>query len=441
MVGMTLTDLLPELEGRALLPGDDAFAAASTPWNTAIALRPAAVVEAASVADVRAVVQYAARAGLHVAPQSTGHGAEALGSDLAGAVLLRTGALDAIAIDAEARRARVGAGVTAGALARAAGAHGLAAPLGLASSVGVAGLALGGGVGWLGRAHGLAANNIISLDVVTADGEARHVDAASEPELFFALRGGGGRFAVVTGLEIALHAVDELSAGTLSWPIAAAPEVLEQFRRWTQGAPDALSAVARTVALPDGPIVAVTAAFLGPHADAERLLAPLRGGTTGDTFGPIAPADLVTVAGDPEEPGPSRGEGWLLKDLTPDVVGAVCALAAEGVLGVTELRQLGGALGRPAPAGHGAIAQIDAPWAFFAGGFAPDTAAATRIASALLDARERMSPWTADQILLNSSTAGTNPSRAFPPAVWERLHTIHTTYDPTHLILSTHTSG
>src|SRR4051812_34008425 len=123
---MTLTDLLPDLDGRLALPGDDGHAAAAQPWNLAIRLAPAAVVEVATIADVQAVVRRARAAGLRVAPQTTGHGAEQLTSDLRDAILLKTTGLDAIAIDAERRVARIGAGVKAGALAAAAAAHGLA---------------------------------------------------------------------------------------------------------------------------------------------------------------------------------------------------------------------------------------------------------------------------------------------------------------------------
>ena len=446
------TDLLPDLDGRVVLPSDAGYDEARAPWNTAIDLRPAAVVEAASVADVQAVVRHARAAGLRVAPQGTGHGVEALGGDLSDAILLRTRRLDAIVIDPEARTARVGAGATAAAVARAAGEHGLAAPLGLAPSVGVTGLALGGGVGWLSRAHGLAANHIISLDVVTADGAARHVDAASDPDLFFALRGGGGRYALVTGLELGLHAVDAVSAGALAWPVEAAPEVLEQARRWALDAPDSLSTVVRVLAVPPletipeairgRRIVTVVAAHLGPHHDGERLIAPLRGsGTLMDTFGPIGLPDLVTVAGDPEQPGPARGDGLLVKELTPDLVRAVAGIVADeafSAFGVLELRQLGGALGRPAPAGHGALAHVDAGWALFAGGYAPDAEAAGAIVAAFAEVRERLAPFTADQVLLNSSAAGVDPARAFAPETWARLQRIREAYDPDRLIAAAH---
>jgi FAD/FMN-containing dehydrogenase len=451
---MTLTDPLPKLDGRLLLPGDDGFDDAGRPWNRAIEQRPAAVAEVASVADVQAVIAHARAAGLRVAAQATGHGAEALDTGALGAaVLVRTHRLDGVAIDREARTARIGAGATAGAVARAAGEHGLAPVLGLAPSVGVAGLALGGGIGWLSRVHGLAANNIISLDVVTADGAARRVDAGNDPDLFFALRGGGGGFAIVTALEVALHAVDEVSAGALTWPAEHAPEVLEQVRRVAPSLPDAASVVARVLQVPPLPevpeairsrrIVMVVVTHLGPHADGERLIAPLRGagGLSMDTFGPIGPGDLVTVAGDPEEPGPARGEGLLLEDLTTDVLAAVHEILddpALAPLGIIELRQLGGALGRPAPAGHGAIAQVEAGWVWFAGGFAPDGDAAGAVLAAIDGAAERLAPFAAPGLLLNGAAHGADPARAFAPEAWARLGEVKRSYDPDGLILAAH---
>ena len=449
---LPLDRLRADLDGRLLLPGDRDYDRARLPWNRSVEQHPAAVVEAASVADVQATVRRARALGLRVAPQSTGHGAESLAS-LAGAILLRTAALDDIDVDVDARTARVGAGVTAGAVAVAAGEHGLAPVLGLAPSVGVAGLALGGGLGWLSRTHGLASNNVVALDVVTADGVARRVDAHHDADLHHALRGGGGRFAIVTGLELALHPVDGVSAGMLAWPVEATADVLEQVRRWALTAPDCASAVVRVLSVPPiegapAPIrgrrvVAVVAAHLGTPADADRQIAPLRGagGTLVDTFGPVAPRDLVHVAGDPEEPGPGRGDGLLLRELAPDTVAAVAGLVADDALealGVLELRQLGGALRRPAPSGHGPLAGVDVGWAVFAGGFAPDAAACAAIDEAIGRVRERLAPWTAPQVLLNLSSGGVDPEAAFGAPTWDRLQRIRHAYDPDKVILAHH---
>lgn len=385
------------VRGSVHLAGDEGYDAARSTWNLSVDLRPDAVVEPADDEDVAAAVRVAAAAGLRVAPVSTGHGAETLGP-LGGAVLLRTGALDAVTIDPDARTATIGAGAVAADVAAAAAEHGLAPVLGLAPTVGVAGLALAGGTGWLSRAYGLAADQVRSLEVVTADGERLRADAGSEPELFWALRAGGGCLAVVTALELTLHPVEELSAGMLAWPAERTAEVLEEFRRWTWDAPETLTGVFRRLSLPDvdaipaplrgKQIVAVLACHLGPAADAERLIAPMRGGTLVDTFGPIGPAELVRVAGDPEQPTPARGDGWLLRSLEADVVDAVADLASSGGLDdltVFELRQLGGAMSR-----------LPGEVAVFTGGAAVDAASHARIVERIAALRERLAPWTAD---------------------------------------------
>ena len=401
------------------------------PGTSSVDQRPAAVVEAAGVEDVQAVL----RSGMRVAPQATGHGSELL-PDLEGAVLLKTSRLRDVTV--EDGIVRAGAGALAGDIAAAAGEHGLAPVLGLAAGVGATGLALGGGTGWLSRAYGLACNNVRAFEVVLASGERARVDADHEPELFWALRGGGS-FAVVTALELEAHPVPEVSAGMLAWPAERAGEILEQFRRWTWEVPESAGAVFRYLSLPDvdgvpAPlrgrrIVAVVAAHLGPHADGERLLAPLRSGTLVDTFGPIGVADLVHVAGDPEQPVPTRGDSFLLQELDVEAVAGL--LDDLGPLGAFELRLLGGALAR-APHGHGALAKLDAPFSVFAGGAVVDAASGAAVAETVGELRERLAPWTAPQALMNSS----DTARAFDDATWERLRAVRETYDPDRRLVS-----
>jgi FAD/FMN-containing dehydrogenase len=432
--GMTLREMLNGVHGRVLLPDDDGWDEARASWNLAVDQRPAAVVEAAGAEDVQTVL----RSGLRVAPQATGHGSEAL-PDLDGAVLLKTSRLREVMVDGAVVRA--GAGALAGDVAAAAGEHGLAAALGLAATVGVTGLALGGGTGWLSRAHGLTCNTVRAFEVVLASGERLRVDADHEPELFWALRGGGGRYAVVTAVELEAHPVPEVSAGMLAWPAERAAEVLEQFRRWAADAPEALGTVFRYLSLPDidavpAPlrgrrIVAVIAAHLGP--DGERLIEPLRGDTLVDTFGPVAAADLVRVAGDPEQPLPTRGDGFLVHDFDVDtIVGLIDDIAPVGVL---ELRLLGGAVAR-APEGHGTLAKLDGAFSVFAGGPAVDAAASAAIGERLQQLRERLAPWTSPQALLNSSGRGTDPARAFDAATWERLCAVRDAFDPDGRLVS-----
>jgi FAD/FMN-containing dehydrogenase len=447
---MTMT-LHETIRGRLTLPGDPEWDRARGSWNLSVDQRPAAVAEVASPRDVQAVVRHAAREGLRVAPQATGHGSEALGP-LDGTVLLKTSALRGIEVHPEAGTVRVEAGALAGEVAAAADAHGLAPVLGLAPTVGVAGFALGGGTGWLSRAHGLGGNNVRALEVVTAGGELLRVDATTEPDLFWALRGGGGRCAVVTALELEAHPLGEVSAGMVAWPAEHAADVLDQFRGWTADAPESLGAVLRYLDLPaidavPAPlrgrrIVAVIAVHAGTEAAGRRVMVPLRASPAPllDTFGPVGPVDLVRVAGDPEEPAPARGHGFLAGGLEPSLVDALAGLiAGDGLapLGAFELRLLGGALARAAE-GHGALARLDGAFSVFAGGVAPDAAARVAVDERLEAVRARLAPWAMPQALLNNARGGTDPARAFDEATWARLGRVRAAYDPGRLIVSNH---
>jgi FAD/FMN-containing dehydrogenase len=196
-----------------------------------------AVVFPESDEDVAAAVRLAAQRGLRVAPQGTGHGAAALGP-LAGTVLLRTDRLTGVSIDPAVPKARARAGARWSDVTAPADEHGLAALAGTASDVRVAGYTLGGGIGWLCRRHGLAANSVLAIDVVTADGTAVRADAESHPDLFWALRGGGGSFGVVTAMELALYRTPDIYAGVLFWPFERAAEVLHAWREWLPSVPE-----------------------------------------------------------------------------------------------------------------------------------------------------------------------------------------------------------
>src|SRR4051812_5960590 len=419
---------LPEIEGRAVLPGDAAFDEARRSWNLAVDQRPAAVVEAAGAADIQALL----RAGLRVAPQATGHGSELLGP-LDDVVLLKTsrlkevkvvgGVAGAAAVEAEEVLARptailrAGAGVLAREAADAAAAHGAAPVLGLAAGVGVTGLVLGGGTGWLSRTYGLACNNVRAFDVVLASGETRRVDADSEPDLFWALRGGGGRGAVVTALELAAHQVQP-HAGVLTWRAERAAELLARFHEWTRDAPEAVGAVFRSLALPTGPIAMIVAARI----DGQRF-EPMQ-----HTLRPIGPAELVRVAGDPEEPMPTGGDGFLLDSLDEDAIAGVLEdLAPAGLL---ELRLLGGALAR-APEGCGVAGALDGAYSVFYGGPVSDG-----LGAKLAEIRERLSPSKSGE-LLTSAPRGVDPADALG-AGWERLQRVQREYDPDGQIVTTH---
>ncbi|HKE81015.1 MAG TPA: FAD-binding oxidoreductase [Solirubrobacteraceae bacterium] len=445
------TSLQETIRARLTLPGDPGWDEARRTWNLSVDLRPAAIADVASAQDVQEVVRLAARDGLRVAPLATGHGSEGLGP-LDDAVLLKTSGLQGVVIRPEARTVRVGAGVVAGEAAAAAGRHGLAPVLGLAPSVGVAGLVLGGGTGWLSRAHGLAANNVRAFEVVTATGKRARVDADTEPDLFWALRGGGGRFAIVTALELEAHPVAEVSAGMIAWPAEHAAAVLDQFRGWTAEAPESLGVVLRYLDMPPidavpeplrgRRVVAVIAAHLGTEADSRRVLAPLRASREVllDTFGPVRPGDLVRVAGDPEAPIPATGAGFQVGALTSGLADALAELIAGGELApltTLELRLLGGAMARTGE-GHGALARLDGAFSVFTGGAAPDPEARAVAQERMAAVRERLAPWTTPKALLGSAPAGTDPATAFDEATWARLQHIREAFDPDRMLVSSY---
>ena len=280
--------LAERLDGRLVLPGDADWDTARAAWNLAVDQRPAAVVIAATAADIATTVRAAREMGLAVAPQGTGHNAGPLveGDGLSDAILLKTHELRAVEVRPNQRIARVEAGALWGDVVAATTPHGLAALAGSSHDVGVVGYTLGGGVSLLGRQHGLAANHVVAIEVVTADGEFRRVDAEHDAELFWALRGGGGDFGVVTAIEFRLFEISQVVAGTLFFPLERSAEVLEAWAEWTRSVPDSVTSVGRVLRFPPLPelppflsgrsFVVVEAIVQESPERAEALLAPMR---------------------------------------------------------------------------------------------------------------------------------------------------------------------
>ena len=219
-----------QIDGRLAVPCDPDWDQARLAWNLAVDQQPEAVVFAESAADVAATVGFAAANGLKVAAQGTGHGAAPL-PPLDGTILLKTERMRGVAIDPEERTARVEAGVLSLELAEAAGEHGLTSLPGSSPDVGVVGYTLGGGLSWLGRQYGFACNSVTGIDVVTAAGEQRSVTADDDPDLFWALRGGGGGYAIVTALHLALLPIAEVYGGILIFPAELGAERLPRLPR------------------------------------------------------------------------------------------------------------------------------------------------------------------------------------------------------------------
>ena len=360
------------IRSEVVAPTDPGYDQARQAWNLHADQRPAFVVFPESAGDVVAVVDYARRNALRIAPQGTGHNALPIAWD-ANTILLSTSRMRGVVIDVPARRARVAAGTLWLDVTAPASEHGLAPLAGSSPDVGVVGYCLGGGVSWLGRTHGLAANNVLAIELVTADGRLRRVDADHDADLFWALRGGGGSFGIVTAMEIALHPVPDLYAGAMFWPIERSSEVLHAWREWTQTAPDAVTSAARILRLPPIPdipellrgraFVTIDAAVLGSRAFGAEVVQALRDlGPEIDTFDVVEPVALSRLHMDPEHPVPGMAEHRLLAELPAEAIDAFVAAAGPGsgsAMLAAEIRHLGGALGVARP-GSGALAPWDA---------------------------------------------------------------------------------
>ncbi len=434
----------------ALAPGSDGYEENRGAFNLLLSQEPAAIVTPQTSADVIDAIDHAQAEGLRVGAQRTGHAAEPLG-DLSDTLLIRTAALGRVSIDAERRVARVGAGALWGDLVPQASELGLAALHGSSPTVGVTGYSLGGGVGWYGRKHGLQCNRVTAIELVDATATERRVDAGSDPELFWALRGGGGDFGVVTALEFELLPITEVFAGAAFFPLTQAPEVFHTWHQFTRDAPDEVTSVARVMNFPPIPEVPevfrgrsfaiVEAVALLPEAEATELLAPLRGlpGPIMDTFATVPPVGIVDLHMDPPGPSPYAGQGMLLGELPDTGIDALLAAvgpdSGSGLLSV-EIRHDGGAMAR-GDAAHGAMDSLPGEFLLFGVNIAPTPEAATASKEWLSQMSAAMQPWDVGRYL-NFSDETEDIAVAFPPETVSRLRAAKANYDPENLFHANH---
>ncbi len=442
------------LAGRVFLPGDPGYDAARTPWNVAVDQRPAAVAVPTSADEVVQVVRAAAAAGLRVVPQSTGHNAGPLAGRFGGAVLLRLSDFTGVSIDPERRVARVLGATLWQQVAEAAAAHGLAVMHGSSPDVAAAGYTLGGGLSWYARAHGLACNHLVAAEVVLADGSLVRTDAEHHPEVFWALRGGGGNFGVVTALEIRMLPMADVYAGLMLWDAAHAPEVCRAWAAWTHGLAEEVTTSLRLLSLPPLPelpefirgrqLVVIDGAVLADDQRAAELLAPLRAlAPELDTFTRIPVTAVTRIHLDPEGPTPGVSDHLLLDDF--DTATAEALLDAAGpdsgtTLLSAEIRHLGGALGRPDPAG-GALSQLPGTYA----GFFVAIAATPELGiQGLADARRAVAalePWSSGRRFLNFAEEAVDPASAFDADTLARLRKVRAQLDPGGTFAANHDIG
>ena len=435
------------LGGDVVAPSDDNWDEARQAWNLAVDQQPAAVALPESADDVAAIVAFAKANGLRVAPQGTGHNAGPLG-DLGDTILVKTHRMRGVTIDPEKRIARAEAGVIWIEVVEAAAEHGLAALAGSSPDVGVVGYTLGGGLSWLARKHGIGANQVTAIEVVTASGDLIRTDWANEPDLFWALRGGGGSFGIVTAIEFNLFPIEEVYAGILWYPVERSAEVLKAWRDWTEHLPDEMTSVGRILQLPPIPefpepvrgksFVIVEAIWLGEPDEGARLLEPLRAlGPEMDTVAVMPIAGLSRLHMDPEQPVPGAGDGAMLNEVDEELIDRF----VDGVVGSpllsAEIRHLGGAIARRSSQ-HGAIDAFDAPYVMFNVGLAPTPAAVRAVEAAAADLRQALAAWEADHTYMNFAETSRKATALFSSASYHRLRRIKAILDPTDLIRSNH---
>jgi FAD/FMN-containing dehydrogenase len=433
-----------------VLPHDPGWNEARRAWNLAVDQRPAAVAIPETPADAAAVVRWARSRGLRVAPQGTGHGAAAMGS-LAHTVLVKTERMREIEIDPAARRARIEAGVLSAEVAEAAAEHGLAALLGSSPDVGVVGYTLGGGLSWLGRKYGLAASSVTAVELIDAEGELVRVDADNEPDLFWALRGGGGSFGLVTAMEFELYPMREVYAGVLFFPVERATEVLRAWRRFVEDVPEELTSVGRFLNFPPLPelpehlrgrsFVVLEAIYLGDEQEGADLLRPLRDlGPVMDTVATIPVQELSRVHMDPEHPVPGAADGMLLSDFPAEAIDSLVDVAGAGSdspLITVEVRHLEGELARSMRE-NGALAAIEARFALFAAGPAPTPAMAAAVRAHVELVQAAMARWDSDRDYLNFTDRRERGQRFFGPKAFARLQAVKARVDPDDVFRSNH---
>ena len=440
---ISVPDLRAEFDGRVIAPDDVGYDEARTVVAGGIDRRPAVIIRPADAAEVARVVSLARESGLELAVRSGGHSGAGHGVS-EGGIVLDLANMRNLDVDVDGRTAWAQTGLTAGEYTAAVGAHGLATGFGDTGSVGIGGITLGGGVGFLSRKYGLTIDNLLAAEVVTADGEIVRVDADTHPDLFWAIRGGGGNFGVVTRFQFRLHQVDTVVGGMLMLP--ATPEVIAGFVAEAEAAPEELTTIVNVMPAPPMPfvpadyhgrlVVMALMAYAGDSGPGERVMAPFRALAT-----PVV--DMVRSMPYPEIFAPEE-EGYhpvaAVRTLFVDTIDEQAAAtivdhlqASDAMMRVAQLRVLGGAVAR-VPVDATAFAHRRSPMMVNVAAIYedPDQAAThhrwvTDFAAALHQGD------TGAYVGFIGDEGEARVRDAYPEPTWQRLAAIKGRYDPTNL--------
>jgi FAD/FMN-containing dehydrogenase len=441
----TTRELREALRGELVLPGEAAYDEARSVWNGMIDRRPALIVRCTGPSDVKAAIGFARSEGLDAAVRGGGHNV-AGNATCDGGLVIDLSPMKGIRVDAEARTVRAQGGVTWGELDAETQAHGLATTGGLVTTTGIAGFTLGGGIGWLMRKHGLACDNLIAADMITADGQTIHASESENAELLWGLRGGGGNFGVVTEFEYRLHPVPQIYGGLLAWPADAGRDVLKFWREWVNDTPDELCTMAAFLYAPPEPFVppeVVGHPIFGLacfHLDPDRAeedFRPLRElGPAVDVVGPIPYAGIQGMfdAGTPRGSRNYWRSGYV-QELTDEAIDTIVA-AVPGIphpMGQLHVHQMGGAMSR---VGQGATAfgSREVPFLMNYIGLWLDPAEDERNVAWVKDASDAMASYGTGQSYVNflADEGDAGVASAYEAETFTRLQGLKAHYDPTN---------
>lgn len=438
-----IEDFQNSLRGQLIAPGDEAYDKARLVWNGMIDRRPAFIAQCLGASDVINCVNFARDNNLLVSVRGGGHnvGGNAVCD---GGLMIDLSLMKGMRVDATTRTARAEPGLTWGEFDHETQAFGLATPGGQISTTGIAGLTLGGGWGWLSRTYGLVSDNLLSADIVTADGQLRVASATENADLFWGIRGGGGNFGIVTSFEYRLYPVGPLLAGLVVHPLEKATEVLKFYRDFSANMPDGLACHAVLMNSPEGePIAGLAVCYSGPIEEGERVLCPLRefGPPVADLIGVMPYTEVQKMVDAPYPAGlHSYWKSSFLKEISDGAIetlvshfanrpSPMCHILIEGILG--------GEISRKGQ-DETAFNHRDVKYSFLSFGVTPELAQSgecIRWARALWEA---MQPFSSDAVYVNylgqEADEGAQRIRdAYGPEKYERLLALKNRYDPANL--------
>lgn len=451
MMPSTLVEIAPsalqklrvELDGAVLTPTDALYAAGGQPFNLSFSQRPALIVMAESASDVAAAVRFAVDQNLGIAIQATGHG---MGRPADGAVLINTSSMNDVMVDVQKGTAWIEAGAQWRDVLKKTTPHGLAPLLGSSETVGAVGYTLGGGTGWLVRKYGMAADSVNFFEVVTSDGKLR-ASATENADLFWALRGGGGNFGVVTAMEVKLYPEKTIFGGNLFYPATLAREVLARFREWVTSHPAELTASVQMMHFPPLPqmpemlrgqsFIMVRGVHLAPAEAGDQYLQywldwqqPIM-----NTWGMLPFSEIASVSNEPASPVPALISGAWLHDLTDEAIDTILQFMATGeahpLLAALEIRHFGDAL--PYSQHEAAFHGTPSRFSFFTGGITPTPEIHQLVKATIANFKAALGSALTGKVGLNF-TEGEERRTASPNGYttenYHRLQAVKAKYDP-----------